>query len=282
LNHDELASDLASHLRGASQRVTWEDMQLGPSGSVRPDVYTMEPTYTRLTFEAFECKVSVADFRSDVTSGKWQAYLKYANAVTFAAPRGLISKADVPTTCGLILRSESGWRFEKKPVRHVLHDIPWQAWIKLLLDGTQRSGFDRRATYFNEYLARKKLAAKFGEQAAQQIADLQNLPMRLEHAKDAHETAMKRMRESEAAEHARLNEARQQELARCTDAVSDLAIALGLPADARVRDLTAVAHQVLKLLESHRFGRHPINELAGELEAMAGRLRTLHDLFTQH
>lgn len=71
LSHDELAADFATHLRGASKRVTWEGMQLGPSGSPRPDVYTMEPTYTRLTFEAFECEVSVADFRSDVTTGKW-------------------------------------------------------------------------------------------------------------------------------------------------------------------------------------------------------------------
>ena len=29
--HDELADDLAAHLRGGTDRMVWTDMQLGPS-----------------------------------------------------------------------------------------------------------------------------------------------------------------------------------------------------------------------------------------------------------
>lgn len=171
MSHDQLAHDLAEHLRGGSKRVTWENMQLGPSGSPRPDVYTMEPTYTRLTFEAFEVKVSTSDFRSDVTSGKWQSYLRYANSVTFAVPAGLVDKSAVPASCGLIVRGPGGWRYVKKPVRQQLTEIPWQAWIKLLLDGTERANLESRAAYWSEWSARNKLAKKFGDKVAEMLSD---------------------------------------------------------------------------------------------------------------
>lgn len=41
LGHDELAQSLAAHLRGDA-RMIWCDLQLGPSGSPRPDVYTID------------------------------------------------------------------------------------------------------------------------------------------------------------------------------------------------------------------------------------------------
>lgn len=75
--HDALASDLASHLAFTGGRVIFENMQLGPAGSPRPDVYTIPKVYSRFTPLAYEVKISVADFRSDVTSGKWQSYRAY-------------------------------------------------------------------------------------------------------------------------------------------------------------------------------------------------------------
>ena len=46
MTHDELAADLAAHLRG-ERTMVWTDMQLGSSGSVRPDVYTIAKSYVR-------------------------------------------------------------------------------------------------------------------------------------------------------------------------------------------------------------------------------------------
>jgi len=251
-------------------------MQLGESGSPRPDVYTMEPTYTRLSFEAFECKVSKGDFRADVTAGKWQSYLKFANCVTFAAPAGLITKADVPSTCGLILRSPSGqWRYAKRPVRNVLHDLPWKAWIKLLLDGVERANVTGRTAHFNEWHARQKLAKKFGEDVAKMVADINGLPARLEYEKA--ELVRQLERENGWLEDARKRTAAEQLRAReaCSGALLRLAIRLGLPQDADVPDLTKRAEKLLDLLERQegRWSKHPLQAMAERMEALATDLR---------
>lgn len=283
MTHDDLATDLAAHLRGASKRITWEDMQLGPSGTVRPDVYTMEPTYTRMTFEAFECKVSVADIRSDVTSGKWQAYLKFANAVTFATPLGLVNKADVPTTCGLICRSPSGqWRYLKRPTHQVLRVLPWQAWIKLLLDGVERTGYSRRQDHFNEYLARQKLGKKFGDEVAKNLADLQGLPARLEYEVQCHEDNLKRLRLNYEAERERTALQRDQERNRCAGTVGHLAVALGLPAGALLEDLNERAGQLLSLLGSDggHWRRNGLLELATRMETLAVEVKRAGSLLS--
>lgn len=284
LSHDDLASDLAEYLRGSGNRVTWEDCQLGPAGSPRPDVYAMEKTYTRLSFEVFEVKVSAADFRSDVTSGKWQAYRPFANSVTFAAPAGMVTKADVPSACGLILRHAHGWRYAKRPVRQVLDEMPWRAWVKLLLDGTERATFARRVEHFNQYLAGRKLAHRFGEDVASMLSDLQELPARHKALRAHYERTSKELEER----YRRLgNELRQQQEAgrlRCAGVLSRLAVALGMPCDAPVDELEAAAQRVLEILTAGaRFTgrRNPFHSLAAELDGMANRIREVESFLKQ-
>ena len=77
MKHDELADDLAAHLR-ADRRMVWTNIQLGPSGSPRPDVYAFFKSYVDPRPMAYECKVSLSDFRADVTAGKWQSYRKFS------------------------------------------------------------------------------------------------------------------------------------------------------------------------------------------------------------
>ncbi|PIM51913.1 hypothetical protein CS062_17460 [Roseateles chitinivorans] len=281
LTHDQLATDLASHLRGHSNRITWEDMQLGESGSPRPDVYTMEPTYTRLAFEAFEVKVSMADFRRDVTAGKWQAYLAYANSVTFAAPAGLIAKDMVPATCGLILRGANGaWRYAKKPVSHQLTELPWKAWIKLLLDGVTRANGTNRTTYFREWQAADKLAAKFGTEIAAMLSDIPRLAQMHQQAHANYEAERKRLNDQLARDRADMQAQRDTERERCSGAVGKLAVALGLPADSLATDLQVRAQQLLTLLAKPRFGRNPLLELADDLASVAAQARQLGEVLT--
>ena len=104
MTHNDLAASLAGHLLGDG-RMVWCDMQLGPLPSPRPDVYTIDKSYRHPKPTAYEVKVSVADFRSDVTSGKWQVYRRFAGAVYFAVPAGLASPSDVPDGCGLYTRA---------------------------------------------------------------------------------------------------------------------------------------------------------------------------------
>jgi len=175
-HHDELGADLGAHLRAGGKHLTWENISVEGYSGCRPDVLAMVPwAYRSPGLVAYECKVSVSDFRSDVTSGKWMNYLQFCQGLTFAAPHGLIAAKDVPDKCGLILRSERGWRHVKKPtLQHF--DIPMALWVKLVstrpnspnigvnsYDVTRnwdyyRSGFERQL----REEARKKIGKRHG------------------------------------------------------------------------------------------------------------------------
>lgn len=169
--HDDLAEDLAMHLGRNTDRIIWTDMQLGPSGSPRPDVYSIPKSYSGFKPLAYECKVSVSDFRSDITKGKWQSYLKYASGVIFAVPQGLITKEDIPKGCGLIIRSESGWRMAKGPtLAPIANDLPKDFWIKLVIDGVDRSKRIEVNDRMRDYVIRKKISEKYGEELAMALS----------------------------------------------------------------------------------------------------------------
>ena len=170
--HDDLAHDLAQHLR-SDKRMVWTDMQLGPSGSARPDVYTLERSYSRPLPTAYEVKISRSDLRSDTTSGKWQKYLAYAGAVIFAVPDGLCTAADIPTGCGLMVRKAQTWRHVRKATRQSCV-LPMDACMKLLIDGVSRTVGNRipqprRADLWRDNEAVRK---KFGDAVARAARDL--------------------------------------------------------------------------------------------------------------
>lgn len=177
--HDDLAIDLARHLT-AESRMIWTDMQLGPQGSPRPDVYTIERSYVRPNPTAYEVKISVSDFRADVTVGKWSSYQRYAHAVVFACPAGLIGKGDVPDACGLILRHENGWRYAKRPTVNP-HPIEQAALLKLLIDGVTREGPPIRAKQWKDRY--NSFAKKFGETAARYVVEATTVHGEIESAR---------------------------------------------------------------------------------------------------
>lgn len=177
--HDELANDLARHLRGTSDRVVWTDMQLGPSGSPRPDVYTIPKTYSRFTPLAYEIKVSVSDFRRDVTAGKWQSYLKFACAVTFAVPAGLIKKEDIPPGCGLIVRHDEIWRTVKAPTLRKIDTLPHDAWMKLFIDGMERQQKSHEPRNASIFHAAEKLRKKHGKLIGDALYELGHAELKL-------------------------------------------------------------------------------------------------------
>lgn len=182
IGHDALAESLAAHLHGP-HRMTWCDLQLGPQGSVRPDVYTIEKSFVRPNPMAYECKVSQSDFRADVTSGKWQAYLQYASGVYFACESTLIGKADVPDRCGLIVLKDGVWRSAKRPTLQPVK-IPQDAFLKLLIDGLEREGAVQRTKRLGDqwqHLATIK--HKCGEIAAKVVSDRLGVEAEIESAK---------------------------------------------------------------------------------------------------
>lgn len=166
-----VARDLSSYLIRNGDKVVWEDMQLGPSGSPRPDVYCVNKSFTKFCPVSYEVKVHYSDFRGDVTSGKWQSYLKFSQAVIFAAPKGLINKDELPSNCGLILRSETGWRVAKRPVlNHV--NIPATVYQKLIIDGVERFTDINKPKYFNEWVELDRRKKYIGERFGKVISDI--------------------------------------------------------------------------------------------------------------
>jgi hypothetical protein len=170
--HDDLARDLAQYLR-SDKRMVWTDMQLGPSGSARPDVFTLEKSYSNPLPTAYECKISRSDLRSDTTSGKWQKYLQFAGAVIFAVPDGLCTAADIPVGCGLIVRKDQVWRHVRRATRQKV-TLPMDACMKLLIDGLGRmvtavEPQPRRIELWRECEAVRR---KFGEAVAKAARDL--------------------------------------------------------------------------------------------------------------
>lgn len=231
-DHDDLANDLAAHLR-TENRMVWVDMQLGPTGSPRPDVYALFRSYMQPNPVAYEVKVSVSDFRSDVTTAKWARYLSYAYAVVFAVPAGLIGKADVPDACGLIVRNETGWRMAKKPTLQP-RNIDQQALLKLVIDGVTREGPKVRAMNRNPY---DSIAKKIGSEAARFIQDAEGVKTRVRNA-EAH---CGRIIADANVDAERIRTARDE---HAPGQWGELIEALGLPSSASVWDVTRAIRDV--------------------------------------
>lgn len=210
--NDALMSDLAAYLRGPD-RMVWEDMQLGPSGSPRPDVFTLQKSYSRPNPAAFEIKVSRSDLRSDTTSGKWQSYLKYAGSVTFAVPDGLCTVADIAEGCGLIVRKAEVWRYARRPTLQKVTP-PFDACMKLLIDGVNRISAARQPVprkaelWANNEAIRKK----FGDNVARCARDLTMAEQRLSDTKSLANAEWERMRKEVELERSRLIASAKQEL----------------------------------------------------------------------
>lgn len=217
--HDELQEDLAEHLRGRSDRMIWTDLQLGPMHSPRPDVFSMRKSYIKPNPLAYEIKVSVSDFRADVTSGKWKKYLDFAQGVIFAVPKGLITKADLPPTCGLIVRSENVWREQKAPTLDTT--LPdFYAMQKLLIEShTEHLG--RMRKHRGEWFIESEAANKaLGKEVA---AAVRNLRMVESRAKYLEESAVQRDQRATEQERRILQSAREKAATIVDDAAKPLA-----------------------------------------------------------
>jgi len=189
--HDELQEDLASHLRAGTDRMVWTNTQLGPVGSPRPDVFTVNKSFSRFASDAYEIKVSVSDLRSDVTSGKWQSYRKFAHRVWFAFPRGMAPLDLIPKECGVILRSDSCWRAARKPVAQVLDTLPRDAWLKLLMDvhPVNMSGQVKAPRHASDYTAAELVRKRLGKEIGDLFYDVLGAKDRLQKPKHGRPSA---------------------------------------------------------------------------------------------
>ena len=250
--HNELAHDLAEHLRQNTARICWEDMQLGPAGTCRPDVYAMAHSYSKFCPVVYEVKVSVNDFRADVTAGKYTKYFKYAGGVVFAVPEGLLKKSDIPEGCGLMIRKESGWHTLKGPTMRQIDNLPRDAWIKLLMDGVtrqvERTQIKSRA--INTYFVDQKLMKTHGAEIADLVCRAHRSKERLEQEIKARDERLKEVRKESQEEIERRRKRREEAEDSLNDAQSDLAQALGLERDVPIYVLTRALWEATRRLAS--------------------------------
>ncbi|WP_126242278.1 hypothetical protein [Burkholderia gladioli] len=252
--HNALAEDLAAHLRGASDRLIWTDMQLGPAGSPRPDVYSVPCSFARFQPVAYECKISVADFRRDVTAGKWTSYLRFAAGVIFAAPAGLLKKDDIPSGCGLIVRGPDGWRTLKGPTLKNMENLPRDAWVKLIIDGLpreiERQKCQGRAAIVSEWKLTHLLRAKLGDLVAEAVRDRLSAEHRLHDATEALKTAAKEAEDERQLILSRSRERAQRDATQIDEARAALAQSLGLRADAGAMQISMACHEAARRLNA--------------------------------
>ncbi|WP_186142199.1 hypothetical protein [Burkholderia gladioli] len=252
--HNALAEDLAAHLRGASDRLVWTDMQLGPAGSPRPDVYSVPCSFARFQPVAYECKISVADFRRDVTAGKWTSYLRFAAGVIFAAPAGLLKKDDIPAGCGLIVRGPDGWRSLKGPTLKNMENLPRDAWVKLIIDGlareVERQKREGRADVVSEWKLDRRLREKLGDLVADAVRDRLSAERRLHDATEALKTVAKEAEDERQLILSRSRERAQRDATQIDEARAALAQSLGLRADAGAMQISMACHEAARRLNA--------------------------------
>ncbi len=247
MKHDELQEDLARHLRGNTDRMVWTNMQLGPVGSPRPDLFTLNKSFSNFRADCYEIKVSVSDLRHDVTSGKWQSYRKFGHAVWFAFERGLAPLDVVPRECGVILRGDGGtWRAARKPVAQVLDTLPRDAWLKLVMDlhPVTMNGSMRPRPEASQYTAAAIVNKKFGKELADLFSDVQSMEARLRYRRDTLQEAIAAL--DKDIEQRRAEEKRRSDalIERLNQSLGDLARSLGLvPETATSSDLCAAINQ---------------------------------------
>jgi len=205
-DHDALAADLKAYLAGNQrERLIWCDMQLGPAGSPRPDVYALPKSYSKFTPIAYEVKISRADFQADVNAGKWQKYYAFASAVVFAVPDGLIKTTELPGGAGLITRKANVWRLARAPKVNALDNLPRDTWMKLVMDGVSRLEASRPS--LNTYVMRERAyKAALGDEIAELAANRDTAKWRIEQEIAEHKKRLDAIQEQNRAAQQRANE----------------------------------------------------------------------------
>ncbi len=268
--HNALAEDLAAHLRSISDRMVWTDLQLGQAHSPRPDVFTLPKSY-RVGAMAYECKISVSDFRADVTAGKWRSYLTYASGVYFAVPQGLLQVKDLPQGCGLYVRTEEGWRAVKKPTLQRQPEFDSDVWMKLLMDGIKREAVhhDIKPRTLNSWQAEEKIRLAYGSEIAGALHDRANAAANLRHAKQMLEDEARTCESQRVA----MMTARTQEVVESRSEVQaivdELARALGMPQGQSIWTVRGAMHAALTRIREGGEAKH----LRSQLDAVKHALK---------
>ncbi len=85
--------------------ITVVECPLEPYGTLRADLWVMRPSWSKPLVSIYEVKVSRQDFLRDE---KWQNYLPYCNAFSFAVAQGVLDPSELAEGVGLFELSKTG------------------------------------------------------------------------------------------------------------------------------------------------------------------------------
>ncbi len=175
-----LAEDLAKS-KDQAQWLTWVQIPLGSvmwnGHTPRADVLAARKSFSNPSFIVYEVKVSRSDFQSDINKGKYRVYFEHCCQLYFAAPKGLITKDDIPEGAGLTVRGDNGWQVVKAAPRRE-HTPKVELMLKLLMRGyedhlVQWKQADRLKNL--EYKGLKEAGSQFGIKVARDLASASDL-----------------------------------------------------------------------------------------------------------
>ncbi len=242
--HDDLARDLAEHLIHRTGRRAFLDMQLGPAGSPRPDVFTICHSYQSPEPISYECKVTRSDLMRDTASGKWTKYLKFSTGVVFAIPKGLANKDEIPRAAGLIVRSENVWRMARRPIFNPVV-IPQFALFKIAFDSSRAEvGREPSPRTAEPWFVARKLRDDLGSEIAEILKDTVAARDRIEDLKSYAKKLSERA-EADRLAHQKF-QWRQQEAEKANISADREALArlLGLDPQARMNEISSAMRRV--------------------------------------
>jgi hypothetical protein len=258
MTHDELQEDLARHLRGNTDRMVWTNTQLGPAGSPRPDVYTIDKSYANFKADAYEIKVTVSDLRHDITAGKWQKYMQFSHRVWFAFPRGLVPVSEIPRECGIILLGDGGWRTARKAVAQVLPTIPRDAWLKLLIESFPNSAVGHRTAprLANDWTMERAIRKKLGDDAAELFRNRCNADESYQRETERRASLAQEMREETEKLREQNRKAVERQQMYLDAALQELGSQLGLHQDEITpKSLTDAIHELRNAMRGYNLPR---------------------------
>jgi len=137
MTHAEMVASLAED-QSASNKLVFMEHRMGSwwmeNGTPTPDVLVVYKSFTNPNITAYDVKTSRADFLADVRERKFERYLPFCNRFLFAAPTGMIARADLPPGCGLVVYNEDkrSWSTSKAATpRPRVEYADWH-WLSLL------------------------------------------------------------------------------------------------------------------------------------------------------
>lgn len=264
--HNELIADLESHIQRTGvngSRMVWSDIPMGKGGSQRPDLFSLEKSFSKPNPTAYEIKVSRSDFLSDVTAGKWTGYFEFASRVIFCVPQGLVKKAEIPDKAGLMVRGPNGWKTTKKAT--VSGQKPgFDHMMRLLLVADGKARERDRQLDIDFYKINDQIKKKHGEKIAQIIANVDTAEHKIKKAERDAQRIINRAKIIEKSAERYAKEERDRIMADYDDAISEAKEALGLPDDINRFRVLSEIRRIARVLDSTEY------EKAGILQKLIG------------